>query len=48
MGRRRRLIDRYADLFTTDRITVQKALRRETDDEDVIKRVIYGKNKIKR
>jgi len=40
--RRRRLIDRYADLFTTDRISVQKALRKETDDEDVIKRVIYA------
>jgi len=40
--RRRRLIDRYADLFTTDRMRVQKQLRHETADEDVIKRVIYA------
>jgi len=40
-ARRRRLIDRYADLFTSDRLTVQKALRNECSDEDTIKRIIY-------
>ena len=40
-ARRRRLIDRYADIFTSDRLSVQKLLRNEISDEDTIKRVIY-------
>lgn len=40
-ARRRKLIDRYADLFTGERLYAMKALRQKTQDEDVIKRIIY-------
>jgi len=40
-ARRRRLIDRYADLFTGERLYVMKALRAKISDEDIIKRIVY-------
>ena len=40
-ARRRRLIDRYADLFTGERLYAQKALRNKITEEDTIKRIIY-------
>jgi len=40
-SRRRRLIDRYADLFTNDRLSIMKNLRHKCNDEDVIKKIIY-------
>lgn len=40
-ARRRRLIDKYADLFTGERLYVMKSLRGKIQEEDTIKRIIY-------